>query len=175
MITYSTGGDAMSTSNTRFHLVTEWDLAAPLAAVWGVLVAPEDWPSWWRAVKKVELIDPGSPNGIGAYRRLTWKTALPYDVTFNMRTTRVEPPAVIEGRADGELDGTGRWTLTPTASGTHVRYDWIVDVTKPWMRVFAPILRPVFAWNHNVVMEWGREGIVRRLAGAAKPAAMAAR
>ena len=45
------------------------------------------------------------------------------------------------------------------------RYDWIVELTKPWMRSLAPILRPVFAWNHNKVMEWGRDGITRKLAG----------
>ena len=25
-------------------------------------------------------------------------------------------------------------------------------------------LRPVFAWNHNIVMSWGREGLMRKLA-----------
>jgi hypothetical protein len=26
-----------------------------------------------------------------------------------------------------------------------------VEVTKPWMRLIAPLAPPVFAWNHNVV------------------------
>src|SRR5262249_41902590 len=86
----------------------------------------------------------------------------PYKVRFNMRTVRVEPPSLIEGHADGELSGTGRWTLTSEGTGTRVRYDWIVEVTKPWMRLLAPLLRPVFAWNHNKVMEWGRAGLERK-------------
>jgi len=149
---------------TRFHLTTQWTLAAPPLPVWDALAQPEAWPSWWRAVERVEVIEPGGPDGVGAYRRFTWRTALPYRVTFNMRTLRVEKPALIEGRADGELTGTGRWTLTPADAGTQVRYDWIVDVTKPWMRLLAPLARPVFAWNHDVVMEWGRQGLERRLA-----------
>jgi uncharacterized protein YndB with AHSA1/START domain len=143
--------------STQFHLVTHWIVPAPPMAVWDALITPEDWPSWWRAVEKVEVLDPGDASGLHAYRRFTWRTALPYAITFNMRTT------LIEGQADGELDGTGRWTLSPANGGTLVRYDWIVDLTKPWMRALAPLLRPVFTWNHNKVMEWGREGLARKL------------
>jgi hypothetical protein len=148
---------------TQFHLVTHWTFAAAPVAIWAALIVPEEWPSWWRAVKKVEVLEPGGANGIGTYRRFTWRTALPYSITFNMRTTRIEPLSVIEGRADGELIGTGCWTLTPANGGTQVRYDWIVEVTKPWMRVLAPLLYPVFAWNHNKVMQWGNQGLKRKL------------
>jgi hypothetical protein len=149
---------------TPFHLTTQWELAAAPVVVWDALAKPQDWPAWWRAVERVELIEPGDADGVGAYRRLTWRTALPYRIAFNMRTVRVEKPVLIEGRADGELAGTGRWTLAPAGTGTQVRYDWIVEVTKPWMRLIAPLARPVFAWNHNVVMEWGRRGLQRKLA-----------
>jgi uncharacterized protein YndB with AHSA1/START domain len=152
---------------THFRLTTQWTLRAAPAAVWDALAAPETWPAWWRAVERVALIEPGDADGVGAYRRMTWRTALPYRITFNMRTVRVEPFTLIEGRADGELAGTGLWTLTPTAGThvpyTHVRYDWMVEVTKPWMRLIAPLARPVFAWNHNVVMDWGRQGLERKL------------
>jgi hypothetical protein len=47
---------------------------------------------------------------------------------------------------------------------TRVRYEWIVAVTRPWMRLAAPLLRPVFAWNHNTVMRWGEDGLARWLA-----------
>lgn len=147
-----------------FHLITHWQLDAPLGRVWDLLIKVEDLPQWWRAVKSVELIQPGDSNGIGAVRRMTWRTALPYELSFDMRTIRVEPMTLIEGEAFGELDGLGRWTLSERDGVTHVRYDWIVKVTKPWMRLMSPILRPVFAWNHDKVMAWGLEGIRRRLA-----------
>lgn len=148
---------------TQFHLVTEWRIDAPVTDVWSVLVDVENWPAWWRAVKRVELLEKGDASGIGVVRRLTWSTALPYDLSFDFRSTRIEPLALIEGRAFGELDGTGRWTLRQDGETTHVRYDWIVEVTKTWMVVLAPLLRPVFTWNHNKVMEWGHEGLLKRL------------
>jgi hypothetical protein len=138
-------------------------LRAPVGAVWAELTRPEGWPDWWKAVVAVEPLLPGDANGVGAYRRMTWRTALPYRVTFNMRTVRVEPRSLIEGVADGELSGVGRWMLTRSDTGTDVEYEWIVDVTKPWMRSLGPIARPVFAWNHSVVMEWGRKGLERRV------------
>jgi uncharacterized protein YndB with AHSA1/START domain len=147
----------------HFYLVTEWQLDAPVERVWSLLKNVETWPSWWRAVRCVEKLQDGDADGVGAVHRMTWKTALPYQLTFDMRTERVEPMTEMEGRASGELDGVGLWTLRPHGENTHVRYDWNVEVTKPWMKALAPILRPVFAWNHNVVMGWGEEGIRSRL------------
>lgn len=94
---------------------------------------------------------------------MTWATALPYTITFDMEATRIEHMQLIEGRAVGELDGVGLWTLAPEDGVTRVRYDWRVDLGKPWQRALAPVLRPVFTWNHEVVMAWGEADIKRRL------------
>lgn len=151
-------------ATTQFVLVTDWHFDAPIERVWALIEDVEGWPSWWRAVRKVELLEPGGTDGVGTVRRLTWATALPYTLAFDVEMVRVESGRLSEGRAFGDLDGTGIWTLSEEAGGTHVRYDWRVDVTKAWMRLFAPLLRPVFAWNHNVVMRWGEEGARRLLA-----------
>jgi uncharacterized protein YndB with AHSA1/START domain len=148
---------------TRFELVSEWRFDTPVERIWAELITPEAWPQWWRAVKKVEAVSPGDSRGVGAVRRFTWGSALPYTLSFSTTATRIEPMTLIEGRAHGELDGFGRWTLRPEGQGTYVRYDWLVDVTKPWQVALAPLLRPAFAWNHNVVMGWGYEDLKTRL------------
>jgi hypothetical protein len=153
-------------SSTEFHLVTEWIVDSAVEDVWRVLNTLGTWPDWWPSVKQVDLLREGDEAGIGSIYRMRWSTALPYDLTFEMRTVKVEPLVTIEGRASGELDGIGRWTLQPEGSRCKVRYDWIVKLAKPWMVRFAFILRPVFSWNHNVVMERGRRGLVRYLARA---------
>ncbi len=150
-------------SAQEFHLVTHWQFNAPLHQVWDILIKAEDLPQWWPAVTSVQVLAPGDANGIGAIRRMLWRTALPYTLSFDMRTTSVQPMTLIEAEAYGELDGLGRWTLHDDSGITHVRYDWIVKVTKPWMRLLAPLLRPVFAWNHQKVMAWGLAGIRRKL------------
>ncbi len=147
----------------QYHLVTQWKLSAPVSAVWAELTHPEGWPQWWKGVVSVALLEAGDANGVGAYRRMTWRSALPYQLTFNMRTVRVEPRSLIEAVAEGELTGTGRWELTRLGGDTDVRYDWSVAVTKPWMRTLGPLAKPLFEWNHHVVMEWGRRGLERRV------------
>ncbi len=147
----------------RLDLVSEWTLAAPPSRVWAEISAPDQWPQWWRAVKRVEIVKAGNAKGIGAIRRFSWSTALPYTVNFEMEATRIEPEHTLEGRASGELNGVGCWTITPSGAGTHVRYDWHVELSLAWQRALAPVLRPVFAWNHNVVMGWGEEDLRKRL------------
>ena len=148
----------------EFHLVTEWLLDAPVESVRQALLDVEQWPDWWPSVRSVEIVEKGEADGVGAVHRLRWRTALPYDLVFEMQVTCLEPERLIEGQAAGELDGTGRWTLAARGNRTHVRYDWSVRVTRIWMRWLAPVLRPVFAWNHGRVMDTGRQGLARRLA-----------
>ncbi|HEV2514093.1 MAG TPA: SRPBCC family protein [Devosia sp.] len=85
-------------SVTQFELVSHWRIAAPLQRVWPEIVDVDDWPSWWRAVRKVERLQDGDAGGIGALRRITWATALPYTITFDVVSTRIEPMHLIQWR-----------------------------------------------------------------------------
>jgi Polyketide cyclase / dehydrase and lipid transport len=148
----------------EYAFVTRWSFQAPIEPVWDLISKAERWPDWWPGVEKVELLEKGIDGGeVGSLRRLTWKSRLPYKLRFEMRTTRVERPRVLEGRAVGELTCNGRWELRQEEDWTHVRYDWRVATSKPWMNLLAPVARPLFAWNHDVVMHWGGEGLALEL------------
>jgi len=147
-----------------YSFITQWWLDAPIDAVWKAIQESERWPDWWKSVADVRVISSGDERGVGAIRRFTWRGRLPYTLTFDMRVTKIEPPILLEGIASGDLAGEGRWRLAPEDSGTAVRYDWKVRANKVWMRLFAPILRPVFSWNHDAVMKNGEIGL-RRLLG----------
>ena len=81
-------------SAAEFRLVTDWRLDAPIGEVWAVLEAVDAWPDWWRAVVRVEVMESGDAKGIGAVWRMTWRTALPYQLAFDMRVTRIDPQSV---------------------------------------------------------------------------------
>ena len=149
----------------QYEFVTIWNFKAPQQEVWDLIFHSENWPTRWRGVEKVEKLREGDPNHVGAIHRYTWKSRLPYRLVFQMETTRVEPISLIEGRAIGELQGLGRWQLSHDGAVTTVRYDWKVETTKCWMNYLAPVARPFFSWNHNAVMDWGGEGMTRKLAG----------
>ncbi len=144
-----------------FH--TSWRITAPIDAVWEAIYHSERWPTWWKEIESVEELQPGDKLGVGSVRRYVFRTRLPYQLKFDMRVTRVEPPVALEGVASGELEGTGRWRLRPEGQLTAVDYTWSVRTTKWWMNLFAPLARPIFAWNHREVLRRGGEGLARLL------------
>lgn len=146
-----------------YEFVTIWHVRAPLESVWNEIYHSELWPTWWKGVESVEEVRKGDEKGVGSVRRYTWKSKLPYKLAFDMETVRVEPPMLLEGIATGELEGRGLWQLSKEGNDTVARYDWKVQTTKQWMNLLAPLARPVFKWNHNVVMSWGAEGLASRL------------
>ena len=146
-----------------YHFQTHWQFDAPLETVWHEIKAMSRWPEWWSYVEKVELLQQGDADDLGSIRRITWKTALPYSLSFDSELIALEKFKRMEGRAFGELEGTGIWTFSHKNGTTHVRYDWMVKTTKAWMNLLAPIARPVFAWNHDKVMAAGYEGLRKKL------------
>ena len=146
-----------------YEFVTIWRVEAPIDRVWNEIYHSNDWPSWWKGVEKVVLVKEGGTDAVGSIYRYTWKSKLPYRLTFDMELTRVEPMKIIEGTALGELSGKGLWQLSSDGEITTARYDWRVQTTKRWMNLLTPIARPFFKWNHDVVMRWGAEGLARKL------------
>ena len=146
-----------------YHFETVWTIPAPLPEVWQAILETEAWPSWWKGVQSVVVLTPGDENGIRARRRFVWRSKLPYTLAFDMEVTRIQPMSLIEGRASGELEGTGVWSLLDTGAHVRVQYDWDVHTTRWWMNLLAPIARPMFAWNHDFVMSNGQEGVLKLL------------
>jgi uncharacterized protein YndB with AHSA1/START domain len=146
-----------------YAFLTTWLLDAPRDRVWDAIYDQARWPEWWRGVEESEEIQPGEESGLGSVSRLVWKSLLPYRVEFEVTTTRVEKPYLLEADAVGELTGVGRWRLFERDGVTAVLYEWNVATSKAWMNLLAPVARPAFEWNHDWVMARGGEGISRLL------------
>jgi uncharacterized protein YndB with AHSA1/START domain len=146
-----------------YAFLTTWLLESPRERVWEAIYAQERWPEWWRGVEVADEIHHGDGNRVGAVSRMVWRSLLPYRVEFEVTTTRVERPHLMEGRAVGELEGIGRWRLFEDEGVTAVVYEWDVATTKAWMNLVAPVARPVFEWNHDWVMKRGAEGLAALL------------
>ena len=145
-----------------YEFVTTWCLDAPIERVFEAIDEPGAWPRWWKGVTRTELLAPGDEQRIGRVWELTWRSRLPYDLSFRSTVTRREPPYLLEGIADGELIGIGRWRLYE-GEGTAAVYEWNVRTARAWMNRLAPVARPAFAWNHDLVMRQGAEGLARLL------------
>jgi uncharacterized protein YndB with AHSA1/START domain len=146
-------------NSMRYSFTTYWYIEAPIETVWEVIYDSENWPRWWKYVSRVKELKKGDKKGVGAIQQFKWNSALPYKIVFDTEVTKVERPHVLVGNSTGQLIGTGRWELSQKHGFTTVRYDWNVQTTKKWMNLLAPIMRRVFAWNHNILMSEGGKGL----------------
>ena len=147
----------------EYRFLTTWVVDAPIEPVWEAIYAIERWPEWWPGVESVAELFHGEGDGEGTVYRHSWRSKIPYAVSFTVTVIRVVKPYLIEARADGGLEGTGTFRLYEAPDSTAVTYDWAVRTTKRWMNAVAPIGRPVFAWNHHAVMKNGGAGLARLL------------
>ena len=146
-----------------YRFLTTWCLDAPVERVWDAVYDTERWPEWWSGVERAFKVRDGDEDGVGCVWRLAWRSRLPYTLEFDSVTTRVARPFAIEGLARGELNGEGRWRFYEGGEGTAAVYEWNVRTARPWMIALAPVARPFFEWNHDVIMRRGAEGLARLL------------
>jgi len=146
-----------------YRFLTTWLLEGAREGAWEVLQDAERWPEWWRGVERVALLDGGDAQRLGSRYRVAWRSRVPYELEFDFTVRGLERPVWMEGQASGSLEGVGRWRLFEQDGVTAVTYEWNVSTTKRWMNLLGPVGRPLFEYNHDVVMRWGGEGLARRL------------
>jgi uncharacterized protein YndB with AHSA1/START domain len=139
-------------ADNEYVFVDEWDVDAPIDAVFAALSDASTYPQWWRPVHL-------SVTTTDDHATQRFRGRLPYTLTTRSTTTRHEPPTLHEVDVSGDLRGKGTWTLQPLAGGTHVRFDWHVFADRPLLRTLTPLLRPAFRWNHDWAIARAREGL----------------
>jgi uncharacterized membrane protein len=144
----------------HFDLVSHWRLPAPPERVWAALTDTPNWPRWWPYVRRVQTL--GEKR-----RRIDWRTPLGYGFTVEVEVTESLPHERLRARSRGQMQGEGIWLLRGRPDQhTDVTYVWRVSLAKGWMRWLAPLLAPLFRWNHATVMRAGGIGLARLLVGA---------
>jgi uncharacterized protein YndB with AHSA1/START domain len=153
----------------RYEYHSDWLLDAPVERVWHALVEVESWPDWWPYVRRVQTLRTGDRGGehegLGAIRRIVWGSRLPYGFTLDVEAVESLRHRRLAGRATGGLEGLGVWELEPQGAATRVRYTWRLALNTRWMKIAAPLMAPVFRWNHEGVMHGGAVGLARHLGG----------
>ncbi len=147
----------------KYHFFSSWLIAAPQEAVWDAIVDSARWPMWWQGVLKVSEVPPGAVNGIDNVRRYAWRSVLPYTLEFEMRALEIKPFSELQGAASGEVQGMGCWTFHFNQGTTLVTYEWNVRTTGKWVNIIAPFFSRVVRWNHDVIMNWGAQGLASLL------------
>jgi uncharacterized protein YndB with AHSA1/START domain len=141
----------------EYVFIDEWDVDAPLEAVFEALADAGTYPEWWRPVY-IDVQCDGPPK-VGRVSKQHFKGRLPYTLRTTSEITQMDRPRSFEVNVVGDLSGRGQWTLTPRDGRVHVRFDWRVYADRPLLRALTPVLRPIFRWNHNWSIARAREGL----------------
>jgi hypothetical protein len=150
-----------------FRFEEEWNIpGATPAEVYDVLSRGELLPAWWKGVYlEAEPIAPVTGPRVGSRFRAKARGFLPYTLDFTLETVELVPGRTVTVKVIGDFDGRWRATLSPSGAGTHIDLVWETTLKRPWLRRFAPLLRPMFAWNHYWTTPRGEAGLKGYLAG----------
>jgi uncharacterized protein YndB with AHSA1/START domain len=142
----------------EYEFVDEWDVDAPRESVFAAIADARSYPTWWKPVY-LEVESSGEPE-VGSESRQHFKGRLPYHLRTRSVITQLDAPYQIGAEVDGDLRGTGLWTLTVNEDGsTHVRFDWRVHADRLLLRLLTPVLRRALRWNHAWAIARAREGL----------------
>jgi uncharacterized protein YndB with AHSA1/START domain len=151
-----------------YSFITKWHFKQPIGRVWDAINAAEDYPRWWSNILHYECLTPENPRGVGAQGRRAVRGILPYSLVYTTTITKSEAPHDLAYNADGDLIGHGRFVLEEIstgdfAGGTEVTLYWDVGTKGRWLNRLAPLLKWLFARNHNYVMRRGERGLAQWL------------
>jgi len=151
-----------------FDLVSHWRLDAPVPRVWQAITQTEHWPRWWPGVVAVKRLHDGDAQGVGRQQQISFRTGLGYRLHLVLEVTEVLKEERLRAKAAGTLAGEGIWLMkqaAPEVGGhTDVTFVWRVTLPPGILAWTAPLLAPLFRWNHKRVMRAGRIGLMGYLA-----------
>ena len=151
-------------SSTDYAFQTVWRVAGTPKEVMDVLGDAGTLPRWWPSVYlNVEPVAASTPDGSGKAFSLHTKGWLPYTLTWQLSLTEPVTEQGFAIAAQGDLNGTGRWTFEQDGPETVVSYDWRVSAGKPLLRRLGWLLKPAFSANHRWAMARGQEALALEL------------
>lgn len=150
---------------SAYHMMTNWQVEADIREIWDILTHPEALSRWCPSVYiRTTIIEAGDPDtGIGRTLDLYTKGWLPYTLRWQACVTDVNEPHGYTITADGDFIGRGIWTFKQVGSVVDTTYDWKIEVTKPLLKYFTPILRPIFNANHHWAMDQAHKSLLLEL------------
>ncbi len=150
--------------NNRYHFITRWRFEASPERAFELIRKPLEFPRWWGTVYlKVEQIDPGDKDDVGAKVRSIPRAGCLIGCDGIQRLQLAARPSNLALRATGDFEGRGVWTLQRDGRFTNLTFDWELTAEKPLLRYLSFLLRPLFEWNHRWATEQGRIGFEEEL------------
>jgi hypothetical protein len=147
----------------EYHFTTHWTVRSTVREVKDILGDALDLVRWWPAVYlEAEQVSPGRPDGVGKLISLHTQGWLPYTLRWSFQVTEVRDDG-FSLDAFGDFVGHGDWRFVQQGEDVEITYDWRIRADKLLLRLFSPVLKPLFEQNHLWAMAKGEESLTLEL------------
>lgn len=147
-----------------YQCVTHWRLPGTAEEISDILgdtaLLRRIWPSVYGGA---DGIQPGGEHGLGKVVRMQTVGHLQYVLHWAYKVVETRHPNGYTVEARGDLAGHGVWTLEQDGDWVNLTYDWSVRANKPLLKWLSPLLKPLFARNHDQVMADGQRALLAEL------------
>jgi len=150
----------MRMAGNDYRFVTHWRVQGTCIEVSDVLENVREFPRWWPSVYlDVKILRPGRLHSLGEEASLLTRGWLPYTLRWDFTVVEQRYPngSVLEAR--GDFDGRGEWIIEQDGPMVNATYVWDVKAEKPLLRTLTPVLRSIFAANHDWAMRMGERSL----------------
>jgi hypothetical protein len=147
--------------SNSYHFSTQWQVRATAREVYDIIADAESLSQWWPSVYlDVWQAHPGDAQNIGKRVYLYTKGWLPYTLQWHFVVAEIIPAETITIRAFGDFEGRGIWIFMEEGDTCKIIFDWKLIATKPLLKMFSWMLKPVFSMNHRWAMNRGQESLM---------------
>lgn len=137
----------------------EWQIEASQERVFRALLDTPSYQNWWPGL----VVKPreSGPVRAGSAMDIEVKLLGRLPFRFVVTVTDIEQNRWIRFRAGGGLDGAIEWTLSPSDTGTNVRFYLLARATNPLSNLTGLMAESLIIEGRDKLMEEGREGLRR--------------
>ena len=144
----------------QYHLISHWRVEASIDECFDIIADARERTRWWPAAYLDVLeIQPGDDRGAGKVVRATTKGWLPYVLRWHFSVTEASRPDRIRIKAWGDFEGEGVWTFVQDGTSALLTFEWRIKLSKAFLRLPSPLIRPVVELNHRWAMAKGEESL----------------
>jgi hypothetical protein len=134
----------------EYVFVDEWDLEAPILAVFRALCDATTYPLWWKPV--YVSVEADGPLRVGRVARERFRGRFAHELFAQSEIVRLEPPRQFDATLFGDVSGHRACTLSKPS-------DHLVQVRLELRVRLSAAQRPGFRWSHR----WAVERAIRGL------------
>jgi hypothetical protein len=112
----------------------------------------------WGALTYLSCETEGPPK-VGQVVKVCVKGPLPFRIRFDLTVAALEAPTAITLTAAGDIDGEWKMRFEPQGPRVTIHSDWQFAPRKAPPAFIAPLLKPVFRWNHTSSTKRAYQGL----------------